>query len=454
MKLAVVGTGYVGLVSGVCLAAKNHDVTCVDLNPEIVERLNRAEPTIHERGLPELLAEVHEAGNFRATTRITEALEGAQTVILAVGTPSENGVIDLKYIRAASSEIGSILRDRADYLSVIVKSTVVPGTTDTVVREEIENASGKKLGEGFGLGMNPEFLREGEAIEDFMEPDRIVFGHEDAMTLGHLRELYAPWEVDKLEVNTRTAEMIKYANNCLLATQISAVNEIATLAAAVGGIDVMDVMTGVHLDKRWNPILGPGHNLGRANPKILTYLIPGCGFGGSCFPKDVQALRSQGEAVGMKMEMLNAVLSVNDAQPGQVRRILEMEVGALAGKRVLLLGLAFKPETDDVRESASLSIATDLLDAGALVAAHDPIATQNFIRAFGSAADGIDFVEEWETALGQAEIIVIATRWAEYALVGDLARADQIVFDARRLLPKEKTGSNYLTIGRRLNVEA
>jgi UDPglucose 6-dehydrogenase len=151
--------------------------------PTIVERLNRAEPTIHERGLPELLAEVHGAGNFRATTRICRGAGGRRDVILAVGTPSENGVIDLKYIRAAAAEIGSILRDRDDYLSVIVKSTVVPGTTDTVVREEIEAASGKRLGEGFGLGMNPEFLREGEAIEDFMEPDRIVFGHEDAVTL-------------------------------------------------------------------------------------------------------------------------------------------------------------------------------------------------------------------------------------------------------------------------------
>jgi UDPglucose 6-dehydrogenase len=178
-------------------------------------------------------------------------------VLLAVGTPSEDGVIDLKYIRAAAAEIGSILRDRDDYVSVIVKSTVIPGTTDTVVRDGNRGASGKTLGQGFGLGMNPEFLREGEAIEDFMEPDRMVLGHEDATDAGAAaHELYAPWDVDKPEVNTRTAEMIKYANNCLLATQISAVNEIANLAAAVGGIDVMDVMAGVHLDKRWNPILG------------------------------------------------------------------------------------------------------------------------------------------------------------------------------------------------------
>lgn len=453
MKLAVVGTGYVGLVSGVCLAARGHDVTCVDLNPSIVERLNRAEPTIHERGLPALLAEVHGAGNFRATTQLTQALEGAESVLLAVGTPSENGVIDLKYIRAAAREIGSVLRDRDEYLSVIVKSTVVPGTTDTVVREEIEAASGRKLGEGFGLGMNPEFLREGEAIEDFMEPDRIVFGHEDATTLAHLRALYAPWDVDKLEVNTRTAEMIKYANNCLLATQISAVNEIANLAAAVGGIDAMDVMAGVHLDKRWNPILEAGRNTGRANPKILTYLIPGCGFGGSCFPKDVQALRSQGEAAGLKMEMLNAVLSVNETQPGQVRRILEMEVGALAGKRVLLLGLAFKPETDDVRESASLSIAADLLDAGAHVTAHDPIATENFIRAFADRSDEITFTEDWRAAMAQAEIVVIATRWSDYAAVGENLGPDQILFDARRLVPPTVAmAGTYLTIGRRMVV--
>ena len=454
MKLAVVGTGYVGLVSGVCLAAKGHDVTCVDLNPEIVERLNRAEPTIHERGLPELLAKVHGAGNFRATTEIAQALDGAETVILAVGTPSENGVIDLKYIRAASAEIGSILRDSDDYLSVIVKSTVVPGTTDTVVREEIENASGKRLGEGFGLGMNPEFLREGEAIEDFMEPDRIVFGHEDETTLRHLRDLYAPWDVDKLEVNTRTAELIKYANNCLLATQISAVNEIANLAAAVGGIDVMDVMAGVHLDKRWNPILEAGSNTGRANPKILTYLIPGCGFGGSCFPKDVQALRSQGETVGLKMDMLNAVLSVNEAQPAQVRNILEMELGSLSGKRVLLLGLAFKPETDDVRESASLSIAADLLDAGAAITAHDPIATENFIRAFGDRSGDIAFTDDWRAEMAQAEVVVLATRWSDYAELAQRADETQTVFDARRMLSPGAVKGSYLTIGRRMPSQA
>lgn len=450
MKLAVVGTGYVGLVSGVCLAAKGHDVTCVDLNPSIVERLNRAEPTIHERGLPELLAQVHGAGHFRATTELSEALNGAETVILAVGTPSEDGVIDLKYIRAASAEIGRFVKTHGGYLSVIVKSTVVPGTTDTVVREAIETASGKTLGQSFGLGMNPEFLREGEAIEDFMEPDRIVFGHEDATTLERLHTLYAPWDVDKLEVNTRTAELIKYANNCLLATQISAVNEIANLSAAVGGIDVMDVMAGVHLDKRWNPILNGGTNTGRADPKILSYLIPGCGFGGSCFPKDVQALRSQGEAVGLKMDVLNAVLAVNAAQPAQVTEILSRATGPLKGRRVLLLGLAFKPETDDVRESASLQIAEHLLDQGAEVKAHDPIATEPFKAAFGPRANEIAFVEDWQAVLPKADVIIIATRWDDYGPVAGMASPKQTVFDARRMLQPGSVDANYLTIGRRM----
>ncbi|MDJ0859812.1 MAG: UDP-glucose/GDP-mannose dehydrogenase family protein [Dinoroseobacter sp.] len=448
MKIAIVGTGYVGLASGVCLAAKGHDVTCVDKNTSIVERLNRAEATIHENGLPELLEDVYNAGNFRATTVLSDAMEGSELVLLAVGTPSKDGEINLEYIRAAAAEIGASLKDRDDHVSVIVKSTVVPGTTDTVVRSVVEQASGKTLGEGFGLGMNPEFLREGEAIEDFMEPDRIVLGHEDAKTLDRLHELYAPWDSDKVAVNTRTAEMIKYANNSLLAVQISAVNEIANLSAAIGGVDVMDVMDGVHKDKRWNPMTGPDN--ARVNPAILTYLIPGCGFGGSCFPKDVQALHAQGNSAGVPMEMLKAVLSVNANQPGQVRRILEMELGDLADRRVLLLGLAFKPETDDVRESASLAIASDLLDSRCQVMAHDPIATENFISSFGPRASEITFKEDWQSALEDAEIVILATSWAEYSALSDLAKADQVVFDARRFLqPEEIQKAKYLTIGYR-----
>lgn len=446
LKIAVAGTGYVGLVSGVCLAAKGHDVTCVDLRAEVVEQLNRGEPHIHEKGLPELLRSAIAAGRFRATTNLAEALSGRELVLIAVGTPSTDGRIDLTAIRKVSAEIGAILRQRREFLAVVVKSTVVPGTTDTVVKAGLEKASGKTAGE-FGLGMNPEFLREGNAVEDFMQPDRIVFGHEDARTLDLLGKLYAPWACDKLAVPTRTAEFIKYANNCLLATQISAVNELANLAAALGGIDIAQVMQGVHADKRWNPIREGG---ARVNPAILTYLIPGCGFGGSCFPKDVQAMRTQGADAGQPMRVLQAVLDVNEQQPGQVMQLLQKSRADLRGVRVLVLGLAFKADTDDVRESASGRILADLDAAGARVSAHDPIAAANARKAWPEAK--ADYIADWRAGLVTADAVIIATKWPEYQALRDLAAAGALagktIIDARRMFgPADFPGSHYFTIG-------
>ena len=446
MKLAVLGTGYVGLVSGVCLAAKGHDVTCVDLRDDVVASLNAGTPHIHERDLPALLKEVLAAGRFRATRSLNEALAGRELVLVAVGTPSHNGRIDLSYIETAARELAQWIAQNPGHLSIVIKSTVVPGTTDTFVRETIERASGKRLGD-FGLGMNPEFLREGEAVEDFMQPDRIVFGYEDARTLARFDELYAPWTCEKLAVNSRTAELIKYANNCLLATQISAVNEIANLAASIGGIDVMDVMHGVHLDRRWNPILPDG---ARANPQILSYLIPGCGFGGSCFPKDVQALRSQGESAGLEMRILNGVLAVNDAQPAQVVRLLQRQWASLAGRRVLVLGLAFKPDTDDIRQSASRGIIAGLLANGGEVTAHDPVAAANARREWSDLA--VTYVDDWERAITAHDAIVVATRWPEYARLKEPGMRSGLkgktVVDARRFFGRDDfPDSSYHAIG-------
>jgi UDPglucose 6-dehydrogenase len=294
--------------------------------------------------------------------------------------------------------------------------------------------------------MNPEFLREGEAIEDFMQPDRIVLGYEDEGTLRALEELYAPWDVEKIRVNTRSAEMIKYANNALLATQISAINEIANVAAALGGIDVMDVVRGVHADKRWNPIIPSG----RVSPAILTYLVPGCGFGGSCFPKDVQALRSQGMQAGVPMRMLNAVLDVNDAQPNQVTEILERELGSLAGRSVLVLGLAFKPGTDDVRESTSLKVIRTLGSQGARVMASDPVAIEHSRNALKDLGGAVSFVADWRHAVEAAEIIIVATSWPEYRELATMRLEDKVVFDARRMFdPTALACRRYLAIGRR-----
>ncbi|HSY74101.1 MAG TPA: nucleotide sugar dehydrogenase, partial [Dongiaceae bacterium] len=266
MKLTIIGTGYVGLVSGVCLASKGHDVTCLDLREEVVENLNRGQPHIHEAGLSSLLRKVLDSGNFRAKKATIENFGVAELVIIAVGTPSHEGKINLAHIQSAAKLAGNYIRNAKRFVSVIVKSTVVPGTTDAFVRKVLEKSSGEKLGK-FGLGMNPEFLREGNAVEDFILPDRIVLGHETPETLRQLEKLYSPWDCDKLRVNSRTAEMIKYASNCLLATQISAVNELANLTATIGGIDPADVMQGIHLDKRWNPVLSGGQ---RAQPGILA----------------------------------------------------------------------------------------------------------------------------------------------------------------------------------------
>jgi UDPglucose 6-dehydrogenase/GDP-mannose 6-dehydrogenase len=414
-----------------------------------VESLNAGKPHIHEIGLPELLEEILAAGRFRATLDFEAALKDASLVLIAVGTPSTDGRIDLHFIQDVSAQVGTHLKNRAGFLSVIVKSTVVPGTTDTVVLGLLQEHSGRKLGD-FGLGMNPEFLREGNAIEDFMNPDRIVFGHEEPRTLALLEELYAPWNCEKVPVNTRTAETIKYANNALLATQISAVNEIANLCFELGGIDVREVMQGVHLDKRWSPITPAG----RVSPEILTYLMPGCGFGGSCFPKDVQALRTLGRDQGLPMHVLQAVLDVNDEQPIQVVRQLETAFGSLKERRILVLGLAFKPDTDDLRESASLRIIHRLVDLGSIVTAHDPIAIEGARKQLAGLP--VEFAEDWESLLDQADAVVVATRWNDYSILKnpDYARklVGKVLVDARRMFqPSDFKDSKYLTIGRRID---
>jgi UDPglucose 6-dehydrogenase/GDP-mannose 6-dehydrogenase len=307
-----------------------------------------------------------------------------------------------------------------------------------VVRAEIEAASGKRLGE-FGLAMNPEFLREGAAVADFMAPDRIVLGHDDPRSLELLERLYAPWDCDKLKVNSRTAELIKYASNALLAVQISAANEIANLATALGGIDAMEVMKGVHLDRRWNPI----KNGERVAPGILSYLLPGPGFGGSCLPKDLEALAAAGHSQGLPMAMIEAVLAVNRAQPEQVTAMLERALGSLAGQHVLVLGLAFKPGTDDVRDSPSIRIVELLLEKGARVSAHDPMARQSFRRAVGSRAASVTLVEDWRAAVTEAEIIVVVTIWPEYFDLATFDLRGKVLFDTRRMLGRGEMLSGW-----------
>jgi UDPglucose 6-dehydrogenase len=426
LRVSIIGTGYVGLITGVGLALRGQTVTCVDLDPVIVEKLNNGEPTIFEKGLEQALKEVLEAGRFQVTTNLAQAVAETELTIIAVGTPDSDGQIDLRYVQQAARDIGAVLRSKSNYHTVVVKSTVLPGTVDSVVLPLLEQASGKKLGE-FGLGFNPEFLREASALEDFLYPDRIVLGADDPLSAAHLRELYDCWDVDFLEVNTRTAEMIKYANNCLLATQISVTNEIANLAAALGGIDAATVMQGVHLDHRWNPLNAEGQ---RVNPKILDFLFPGCGFGGSCFPKDVQALVAQGQSIGLPMHVLASVLRTNEEQPLEIVRLLSQGLGDLAGKRIAILGLSFKPESDDMRQSVSLPIIRALLGKGAQVSAADPVAHLRAREALGSLL--IPLSADWRLAVRDVDAVALVTAWNEYrflpaAELRRLMRGDLIV---------------------------
>lgn len=430
MKVSVVGTGYVGLVSGVCLAHVGHEVTCIDLDQEKVDRINRGEPPIYERGLEELLQGLVGKG-LSATTDFDRAVRDSELSLIAVGTPFDGQEIDLTYIRQVARQIGEVLKTKPGYHTVIVKSTVVPGTTEEVVLPILEEASGKRAGVDFGVGMNPEFLKEGEAIEDFMYPDRIVLGGIDARSIDALDALYGAFpDTDKIRTSPRTAEMIKYTANSLLATLISFSNEIGNLCSAIGGVDVTEVMEGVHLDKRFSPILDSG----RVRPSSLSYIEAGCGFGGSCFPKDVKALITYGQDKDQPMSVLKSVIETNQAQPARMIEMAKRHYPSLAGRKVALLGLAFKPGTDDIRESASLAVIAQLRAEGAEITAFDPIAQHETEKHLGAGA--IAYAETVEDCVAGAEIVMLMTSWPEFAdLPARLAGSDTLLIDGRRMIP-------------------
>jgi UDPglucose 6-dehydrogenase/GDP-mannose 6-dehydrogenase len=332
--------------------------------------------------------------------------------------------------------LGRAIARAGRYHVVVVKSTVVPGTTTGAVRERLESASGLRAGEGFGLGANPEFLTEGQAIDDFMRPDRIVIGGIDDRTLQALEELYTGFAgVPIIRTNPSTAEMIKYASNSLLAAMISFSNEIADLCSALGGIDALDVMRGVHASAYLTVPNGKG---ARVQAPIASFLEAGCGFGGSCLPKDVSALVAHGRTRGVDMGVLREVMAVNRSRPARVIEHLKRDLGSLAGKRVAVLGLAFKPDTDDVRESPAFPIIRSLLEAGAVVVAHDPIANQAARHVLAEAP--VSYVDDLEHAVDGADAVVVVTRWKQFeALPAVLARLARqpLVFDGRRMLSRD-----------------
>ena len=415
MRVSIAGAGYVGLVTGVCLAEKGHDVICVDIDAEKVAMMREGNPPIFEKGLDELLKK-HISNKIMATTDLEEAVSSTDITIIAVGTPFNGKEISLDFIRDAARQIGNILRNKDSYHLVVVKSTVIPGTTDTVVLPILEESSGKQAGADFGVGMNPEFLREGVAIEDFMTPDRIVIGGIDDKSRQTLAALYDGFpDTKKFMTNNKTAELIKYASNSFFAMLISFSNEIANLCSLIGGIDAVDVMKGVHVDRRISPLQPDGK---RVSPSLVTYLEAGCGFGGSCFPKDLKAICAFGDKVGNPFRILNAVVEVNERQPGQISNFLRKHFKRFDGLKITALGLAFKPGTDDMRESPSIPIINELRAQGAQVTAYDPGASDQARKILGD--DAIVYAETLDDAIVGADAIVVLTRWEEFRRLPEL----------------------------------
>jgi UDPglucose 6-dehydrogenase len=432
MRVAVVGTGYVGLVTAVGLAELGHTVTCIDIDERKVAALRRGEPPIFERGLEPLLKR-NVGSRLSATTDLAAAVADSELTFICVGTPSRpDGSIDVSFVAKAAEQIGAALAGTTGFHAVIVKSTVVPGTSDQVIRPAVERTSGKRAGVDFGIGANPEFLTEGQAVDDFMRPDRIVIGGDDR-TLAVLRELYAGFEgVPVVQTNAPTAEMIKYASNALLATAISFANEIANLGSAIGGIDAVEVMRGVHLSRY---LTTPGGDGTAVTAPLSSFYEAGCGYGGSCLPKDVAALAARGRQAGSPLALLEAVAGINDRQPARLVDLLRRELGPLAGRRITVLGLAFKPDTDDVRSSPSFPVLRMLREAAAEITVHDPVVGPEVLDGLGE----ITYTTDLADAVKQAEAVVIVTRWDDYArLPGLIGQLDPppLVVDGRRMLDK------------------
>ena len=438
MNIAVVGTGYVGLVSGACFAETGATVTCIDVDEKKIEALKKGEIPIYEPGLDELVLKNTKAGRLKFSTSLPDVLNAQEVVFIAVGTPpDEDGSADLKYVLQAAKTIGENLNR---YLVVVTKSTVPVGTSRKVydtITAELEKR-GKDI--AFDVASNPEFLKEGNAIKDFMSPDRVVIGVDSERAKKILTKLYKPFLINNFRVifmDIPSSEMTKYAANSMLATRISFMNDIANLCELVGA-DVNMVRAGIGSDTR----------IGR------KFLYAGCGYGGSCFPKDVKALIKTADDNGYSLEVLKAVERVNERQKGILFEKLKRSFGggSLAGKRIALWGLAFKPETDDMRESTALVIIRKLLAEGCSVNAYDPEAMNECRRIMGSK---VNYCKDMYAAVKGADALMLLTEWKEFRLPdwGDVGRLmnRKLVLDGRNIYDKDdlnEQGFEYHCIGK------
>lgn len=436
MNIAIIGTGYVGLVSGTCFAEMGVNVCCIDKDQTKIEALRRGEIPIYEPGLAELVAKNRAQGRLSFYTDLGEVINEVDILFIAVGTPTgEGGEADLQYVFAVAEEIGQLA---TKHLLVVTKSTIPVGTTDRV--EEIIRAGYAKRGLAtleLDMANNPEFLKEGAAIKDFMSPDRVVVGYKSDYAKNLLHRLYRPFLLNNYRVismDIHSSELTKYASNAMLATRISFMNELANLAEAIGA-DISLVREGMGSDKR----------IGKA------FLYPGCGYGGSCFPKDVQALASTGREHGRPLTIIEQVHKVNEWQKLRPYEKVVEHLGDLKGKKVAVWGLAFKPETDDMRQAPSIVVINELIKAGAEVAAFDPIAIENARNILPS---GVTYGQDIYDAVEGADALILLTEWKQFRLpnwkrVKELMRGNLVV-DGRNIYPMdelEALGLEYKGIG-------
>lgn len=433
MKIAVIGTGYVGLVTGTCFAETGNTVTCVDIDVSKIEKLTSGKITIYEPGLEKIFIRNQKENRLHFTTSLTEGIEGAQVIFLALPTPpGEDGSADLKYILKVADDLGKIIKG---YVIIIDKSTVPVGTADKVHAAVAKNAT-----VDFDIVSNPEFLREGVAVDDFMKPDRVVIGTTSERAKKILNDLYLPFVRQGnpiIYMDEKSAELTKYAANSFLATKITFMNEVANLCEKFGA-DVDMVRKGIGSDER----------IGR------RFLFPGIGYGGSCFPKDVQALAKSAKDVDYNFKILEAVMEINEKQKLHLLpKIKSYFKNGLKNKKIAVWGLAFKPNTDDIREAPALTIIKELLDEGATVTAYDPEAMNNVKALLGNA---IQYTDHQYDALQDADALLIATEWSEFRTpdfnkIISLLK-NKVIFDGRNLFDLQKMeemGFHYISVGRK-----
>lgn len=440
MNITIVGTGYVGLVTGTCLAEVGNHVVCVDSNRSKIDALNHGEIPIHEPGLDELVLENVEAHRLSFTTDIEKGVAHGEIIFIAVGTPpDEDGAADLRHVLDVAADVGRYIED---YRIVVTKSTVPVGTAEQVRAVLGEALRSRGVSVDFSVVSNPEFLKEGAAVDDFMKPDRIIVGADDPRAVTQMKTLYAPFNRSHdrvIVMDIPSAELTKYAANSLLATKISFMNEMANLAELLGA-DIESVRQGIGADPR----IG------------YHFIYPGCGYGGSCFPKDVQALQRTANDKGYAARILNAVEEVNNSQKFVLLRKMDEYFGAerLNGARIALWGLAFKPNTDDMREAPSRVVMEGLWERGASVRAYDPVAGKEVRRIYGDRAD-LDLAQEPYDALEGADALVIVTEWKIFRSP-DLEQMKErmknpVIFDGRNIFDPQQLkqhGFEYRGIGR------